>query len=85
MTITGKHATGWDALILVAGLVLAIGASILFWLHVGTKLLLLRISVRRAFGFEYDDRVRLQRAGTFVMMSLYGIILLVGAVWYALA
>ena len=85
MTISGKHSTGWDTLILVFGLILVIGASILFWLHVGTKLLLLRINVRRAFGFEYDDRVGLQRVGTFVMMSLYGVILLIGAVWYALA
>jgi hypothetical protein len=85
MTISGKHATGWDALLLVFGLIIVIGASILFWLHVGSKRLLLRINVRRAFGFEYDDRVRLQRLGTFMMMSLYAGALLIGAVWYALA
>ena len=72
-------------LILVFGLILVIGASIVFWLHAGSKLLLLRINVRRAFGFEYDDRVRLQRVGTFVMISLYGLALLIGGVWYTLA
>jgi hypothetical protein len=85
MTISGKHSTGWDTLILVFGLILVIGASIVFWLHAGSKLLLLRINVRRAFGFEYDDRVQLQRVGTFVMISLYGLALLIGGAWYILA
>ena len=85
LCIIGKHETGWGALTLVFGLIIVIGASILFWLHVGSKLLLLRINVRRAFGFEYDDRVRLQRLGTIMMMSLYAGALLIGAVWYALA
>jgi len=85
LSVIGKHETGWGALTLVFGLIIAVAASLLFWLHVGSKLLLLRINVRRAFGFEYDDRVRLQRLGTFMMMSLYAGALLIGAVWYTLA
>ena len=85
MCISGKHETGWGTLVLVFGLILVVGASVVFWLHVGSKLLLLRMNVRRAFGFEYDDRVRLQRVGTFIMISLYGLALLIGGVWYTLA
>ena len=60
----------------------AIVASIPFWLHAGSKLALLHPRVRRAFLFERDEPIRLQRIGTIVMMSLYGAALLIGIVCY---
>ncbi len=78
-----KHTMGWDRLALVMGVFLILAASVPFWLHAITKLLLLRANVRRAFLLEQDEPMRLQRTGTIAMMSLYGLVLLGGIVAYA--
>lgn len=82
MTIVYKHATGWDGLAIVMGVFLMVAASVPFWLHAVTKFLLLRANVRRAFLFEQDEPIRVQRVGTITLMSLYGIALLGGVVAY---
>jgi hypothetical protein len=82
LVVMYKHATGWDGLGLAFGLFFAILASIPFWLHAGSKLALLHPRVRRAFLFERDEPIRLQRMGTIVMMSLYGAALLIGVMGY---
>jgi uncharacterized membrane protein YozB (DUF420 family) len=50
LLVQGKHATGWDALILVLGIFLAAAATALFWLTIGAALFLNRPQSRRAFG-----------------------------------
>lgn len=82
MVVIYKHTIGWDRLALVMGVFLILAASVPFWLHAITKLLLLRANVRRAFLLEQDEPMRLQRTGTIAMMSLYGLALLGGVVAY---
>jgi hypothetical protein len=84
LVIAYKGATGWDGLALAIGVFLFAIASALFWLHALSKLALLRLKVRRAFLMGDDERHRLHRIGTFVMMSLYALMVLVGVVWFVL-
>ncbi len=84
VAISAKHATEWEALGVLVGAFAAAAASLLFWLHATTKLLLLRPVVRRAFRFEADQPVRLERPVAQVMMYLYVILLAVAVVCYVL-
>jgi hypothetical protein len=82
--ITYKHAQGWDALAVAIGVFLFGVCSVLFWLHALTKLALLRLNVRRAFFLGDFEPHRLHRIGTFAMMSLYALVVVVGGVWFLL-
>jgi hypothetical protein len=77
-----KHAQGWDGLALAIGIIFFGACSVLFWLHALTKLALLRLNVRRAYHLGDFEPHRLHRIGTFAMMSLYALMLLVGLVCF---
>lgn len=85
LTIGYKHATGWDALAAGIGLALFLAASIPFLLHALTKLALLRLYFRRAFGMGDLEPYALHRAGTIVMLSLYAFVIVVGGTWFLAA
>ncbi len=84
LAVSFKDARGMDSIALALGVFVIVMASLLFWLHAATKLLLLQVNVRRAFLIECDEPVRVQRVGTIVMMSLYGVLLLIGLVVYVI-
>jgi hypothetical protein len=73
-----KHAKGWDGIALAIGVIFFGACSILFWLHALTKLALLRLNVRRAYQLGDFEPHRLHRIGTFTMMGLYGLVVVVG-------
>jgi hypothetical protein len=75
-----KNAKGWDGIALFIGIVFFGACSVLFWLHALTKLALLRLNVRRAYQLGDFAPHRLHRVGTFTMMSLYGVMVLVGLI-----
>jgi hypothetical protein len=78
LTIANKHATGWGGLALAIGFTLFVAASVPFLLHALTKLALLRLNVRRAFGMGDLEPYALHRAGTIAMLSLYSFVIVVG-------
>jgi hypothetical protein len=78
LIIVYKHATGWDTLAAGIGVVLFVAASVPFLLHALTKLALLRLNVRRAFGMGDLEPHALHRGGTIVMLSLYASVVVVG-------
>jgi hypothetical protein len=77
-----KHATGWDGIALFIGIVFFGACSVLFWLHALTKLSLLRLNVRRAYHLGDFEPHRLHRIGTFTMMSLYALMVVVGLIGF---
>jgi hypothetical protein len=85
MTIAYKHGTGWDGLSFAIGIALFIAASVPFLLHALTKLALLRLNFRRAFGIGDFEPHAVHRAGTILLLSLYALVIVVGGTWFVLA